>query len=41
MTPTETDTKPLLLDHVDMRMVAVESDQVSTADRYSIVQARS
>src|SRR6185436_2174889 len=33
-----TDTKPLLLDHVDMRMVTAESDQVPTADRYSIVQ---
>jgi len=38
MTPTETDTKPLLLDHVDMRMVASDTDQVPTADRYSIVQ---
>ena len=38
MTPTETDTKPLLLDHVDMRMVAADTDQVPTADRYSIVQ---
>src|SRR4030095_14193995 len=33
-----TDTKPVLSDHVDMRMVSVESDPVPTADRYSIVQ---
>ncbi|HTG91204.1 MAG TPA: phenylalanine 4-monooxygenase [Pyrinomonadaceae bacterium] len=37
MTPTETDTKSLLLDHVDMRMVTAELE-VPTADRYSIVQ---
>ena len=33
-----TDTKPLLLDHVDMRMVSIESDNIQAADRYSIVQ---
>jgi phenylalanine-4-hydroxylase len=36
MTPT--DTKPLLLDHVDMRLVSTELDQHAGADRYSIVQ---
>lgn len=36
MTPA--DTKPLLLDHVDMRMVSAEIDHVAGADRYSIVQ---
>ena len=33
-----TETKPVLSDHVDMRMVSVETDQVPPADRYSIVQ---
>jgi phenylalanine-4-hydroxylase len=33
-----TDTKPLLLDHVDMRMVSTDTDQIPTADRYSMVQ---
>ncbi|HEX6729979.1 MAG TPA: phenylalanine 4-monooxygenase [Pyrinomonadaceae bacterium] len=36
MTPT--DTKPLLLDHVDMRMVSVETDTEPLPDRHSIVQ---
>jgi len=36
MTPT--DTKPLLLDHVDMRMVSVETDPATLPDRHSIVQ---
>jgi phenylalanine-4-hydroxylase len=36
MTPT--DTKPLLLDHVDMRMVAVDTDTRPSPDRHSIVQ---
>jgi phenylalanine-4-hydroxylase len=33
-----TDTKPLLLDHVDMRMVSVETDTEPLPDRNSIVQ---
>jgi len=33
-----TDTKPLLLDHVDMRLVSDEVDSITAADRYSIVQ---
>ena len=36
MSPT--DTKPLLLDHVDMRMVSVETDTEPLPDRHSIVQ---
>lgn len=36
MTPT--DTKPLLLDHVDMRMVSAETDTQPLPDRHSIVQ---
>ena len=35
MSPT--DTKPLLLDHVDMRMVSVETDTEPLPDRHSIV----
>ncbi len=35
---TQTDTKPLLLDHVDMRMVTVETEHGLDLDRYSIVQ---
>ena len=33
-----TETKPILLDHVDHRLVSTETDQVPAADRYSIVQ---
>ena len=36
MTPT--DTKPILLDHVDMRLVAAEADTTTAPDRHSIVQ---
>ena len=36
MTPT--DTKPLLLDHVDMRMVSAEVETEPAPDRHSIVQ---
>jgi phenylalanine-4-hydroxylase len=36
MTPA--DTKPLLLDHVDNRMVSIESDTARLPDRHSIVQ---
>jgi phenylalanine-4-hydroxylase len=33
-----TDTKPILLDHVDNRLVSTETDPIPAADRYSIVQ---
>lgn len=36
MTPP--DTKPLLLDHVDNRMVSIETDPTPLPDRHSIVQ---